>query len=242
MDRYAGHWDHYVDRHEGDDWPGDEWGRPGWWEEVFDLLFRPHVTDWKRAVEIGQGSGKYTLKVLAASEATVRAYDVSSQFLEVCADRCRSEIDGGRLRLHLLNEKPNEMLCDLADWRGEIDAFYSIDAMVHVDLQDLIAYLLTAALTLRQGGRLILTLADGTTPQGFKKLLRDIRTFYRESGAKFEWLGPDLIRATLLRLGFEADLMREAGHDLFVVATLRRPKMAVGLERYLEPHGEATSR
>jgi hypothetical protein len=228
---YGRGWDRYVERHDQEGWPGDEWGEPDWWEALFDELFRPFVTDWKRAVEIGQGSGKYTLKVLAESEATIRAYDVSARFLGVCEERCRDQIEAGRLSLHLIGEESGQMLSELDDWRREIDAFYSIDSMVHVDLQDLIPYLLTAALVLRQGGKLILTLADATTPQGFKKLLTDIRLGPKTG--KFEWVSPDIAKTILPRLGFEIDLLREAGHDLSLVATLRRPRMAEGLEKFL---------
>jgi hypothetical protein len=230
---YAGQWDRYVERHSSDEWPGDEWGKPDSWEAVFGELFRPHVAGWQKAVEIGQGSGKYTLKVLAESEATIRAYDVSERFLEKCAQRCREPIEAGRLSLHRITAEPGQMLSELADWRREIDAFYSIDAMVHVDLQYLIVYLLTAALSLRQGGKLILTLADATTPLGFKKLLADIKTFRSDLLGKFEWLSPDIVRTTLLRLGFDADLMQEVGNGLSVVATLRRPRMAEPFEQYL---------
>src|SRR5437870_2344780 len=87
---YGSQWDNYV-RTWGDSasgqlaWPGDEWGTPQTWERVFNWLFVPaEVASWKRAVEIGPGSGKYTLKVLESSPAEVRAYDISGRFLEVC--------------------------------------------------------------------------------------------------------------------------------------------------------------
>src|SRR5690242_13487394 len=70
------------------EWVGDEWGSADGWGAVYRELFIPAgVSAWQRAVEIGQGSGKYTLKVLTGSEATVRAYDVSPKFLQVCEQR-----------------------------------------------------------------------------------------------------------------------------------------------------------
>jgi hypothetical protein len=132
------------------------------------------------------------------------------------------------------------MLADLsaAGWRREVDAVYSIDAMVHVDFQYLVAYLLTASLVLRPGGRLVLTLADATTSLGFRKLLEDIRPFYPAQTdpsivGKFEWLGPEVVRATLLRLGFEVDVLNQNYRDMFLIAALRRPRLGQPLERYL---------
>jgi hypothetical protein len=202
------------------------------------------VVEWQRAIEIGPGSGKYTVKVLEASQSIVRAYDVSPQFLKVCEARCHEWINRSRLSLQLLGtRRPDQMLCDIEafGWRRQVDAVFSIDAMVHVDLQYLIVYLITAALTLRPGGKLILTLADATRDLGFAKLLGDIAWAFpnqanaRGSG-KFEWLGPDIVRSVLTRLGFEPDVVIESRYrDLGVVASLRHPELAEALERYVAP-------
>jgi SAM-dependent methyltransferase len=242
---YAPFWDSYAetweatfgDRHA---WPGDEWGDPVVWEQTFALLFRAAgVSGWRRAVEIGPGSGKYTIAVLENSPAIVRAYDVSARFLDVCRRRCSVWIEAERLGLHRLGtERADQMLADLrmAGWRRAVDAFYSIDAMVHVDLQYLIAYLLTAGLALRPGGKLILTLANAASEQGFAKLVDDIRWQYPLQGrpsAKFEWLSPDLVRSVLQRLGFSIDRIEDTGRDLFLAASLDDPTACTGLEGYL---------
>ena len=72
------------------------------------------------------------------------------------------------------------MLADLtaSGWRREIDAVYSIAAMVHVDLQYLIAYLVTAAAVLRPEGKPILFLATAATDAGFQKLAKDVHNFW----------------------------------------------------------------
>ncbi len=242
--QHAGHyavaWDGYVEQYlakaanePAKSWPGDEWGDPAQWDVVFEALFVPAgVAEWRRAVEIGPGSGKYTLKVLGAGPVTVRAYDVSAAYLQVCEQRCRSEIESGRLSLHLLGTQPEEMYEELQDaaWRRTVDGFFSIDAMVHVDLQDLVTYLLTAAATLVPGGTLVLSLADATTSGGFDKLLDDIRFFHATQGHpshKFEWLSPELVRTVLERLGFELYTLSYLNRrDLYVVAHLARPEQA----------------
>src|SRR5262249_8482932 len=156
------------------------------------------VHDWQRAVEIGPGSGKYTLRVLAGSPAVVRAYDISPQFLKVCEARCERLITEGRLSLQLLNGiTTDQMLADLSErgWSRTVDAVFSIDAMVHVDLQYLIVYLITAALVLKPGGKVIMTLADVTTDANFNQMLDEISFTYPGQAnpigtSKFEWISP----------------------------------------------------
>lgn len=227
----------YGDKYE---WPGDEWGFPEAWDLIHRAFFIPAgVQGWQRAVEIGPGSGKYTLKVLENSAAEVRAYDVSAAYLNVCAHRCGEWMERGRLALNWLpTDRPDRMLADLdaAGWRRTVDGFYSMDAMVHVDLQYLIAYLLTAALTLKPGGKLILSLADVTTGEGFQKLLDDLLPLYAYQGQpspKMEWVCPEMLGSLLPRLGFQADQLYQAPRDLYVVATLANPAAADALERFL---------
>src|SRR5580704_12452449 len=102
---YGKFWDHFVSTWPGrlpvrgseHQWPGDEWGTPEEWEFLFQNMFVPAgVEQWRRVIEIGPGSGKYTLKVLSASQAVVRAYDVSPAYLDVCRSRCRQVVDEGR--------------------------------------------------------------------------------------------------------------------------------------------------
>ena len=242
-------WDAYVDqvfphRQQADpeayQWPGDEWGNPRRLERTFqELLVPAGVTGWKRAVELGPGSGKYTLRVLEESAAVVRAYDVSANYLEVCRQRCASRVDEGRLHLTLLEEAdPGHVLRDLgqAQWTREVDAIFSLDTMVHVDLQYMIQYLLTAALVLRSGGKLVLTLADPTTPGGFDKLLGDIKEMSPRKGRltyKFEWVAREMMTALLERLGFRVEHCDDDRRDMRLIASLSEPGRARGMEKYL---------
>ncbi len=250
---YGRFWDHYVENlseklSRGDDgaleWPGDEWGSPAAWAARFADLFEPAVGGWRRAVEIGPGSGKYTLKVLERSpEADVRAYDTSAKFLEVCAQRCEEHVSSGRLSPNVLHAvDPSQLLDDLdaAGWRREVDGFFSIDVMVHIDLQYLIVYWLTAALVLRPQAQLVMTLNDVTREPGFQKLLADIEWTFPLQGrplgsGKFEWLSPEVVESILPRLGFRVVKLEEAGRDLHVVAELEDPARADSLEAYLRP-------
>ncbi len=211
-------WDKYVTdvaaKHADRDdvrYPGDEWGAEAQWNELFDSLFRPAgVEGWKQAVEIGQGAGKYTKMVFdAAPDCRIAAFDVSSEYLKVCGERLSDEVDAGRLLLeHLQDKQPDEMVLALErlGMAGSLDGFFSMDAMVHVDLQYLISYFLTAAVTLREGGHLIMTLADASTQTGFDFLIARTATFYprkHDPLGKFEWVSRDIARSIVERLGFE---------------------------------------
>jgi SAM-dependent methyltransferase len=229
---YADAWDTYVDRFSGEGRPGDEWGTEASWTEVFGQLFIG-VDKWQRAVEVGSGAGKYTERVLHGGEATVHAFDISQRFLDVLAERLGGYTTAGRLRTTLLDGlRPEQMFAAIeeAGWVRQVDAFYSIDAMVHVDFQYLIAYLLTAGLVLRQDGLLIVGVADVTTDSGFRKLMAELRPVFpvqsnRRPTAKFEWISRDVLRSVLDRLGFDVVTERRA-RDYEVTARLVDPTRA----------------
>lgn len=232
-------WDKYVTdvaathvRRDDVQYPGDEWGAQAQWRELFDSLFRPAgVTEWKNALEIGQGAGKYTKMVFDASpECRIAAFDISSEYLKVCGERLSDEVAAGRLLLeHLPDEHPDEMILALErlGMAGKLDGFFSMDAMVHVDLQYLIAYFLTASVALREGGHLILTLADASTARGFDFLIARTATFYPrklDPLGKFEWGSRDIARSIVERLGFEVvrcdSPPNNRGRDVHLIARL----------------------
>jgi SAM-dependent methyltransferase len=222
-------------------YPGQEWGNEKSWQRIFDKLFVPAgVAQWDAAIEIGGGGGKYTERVLHASD-TVRlfGFDVSRNFLDATAARLSDFVEAGRLSLHEIDPvQPDAMFTTLAaqGLARKVDAVFSIDAMVHVDLTYLTTYWMNAALLLKPGGRVLMTLADPTTPSGFQKILRDIRKFYRFQGRicpKFEYLSAEIAGFVLRRLGFEIELLEPwSNHegrpprDLYLIARLDRPDQA----------------
>jgi hypothetical protein len=183
--------------------------------------------------------------LLERSRASILAADVSEEFLNVLTQRERANVDAGRLTPFLLPAKhPGELYqqIDKKGWVRQVDALVSIDAMVHVDLQFLAAYFVTAAAALRPGGKLVMTLADATTKRGIDKLLDDIKTYYAMQGMpslKFEYLSSDIIGAVLKRLGFgitklDWDDRGENSRDLFLIAELQDMTAADDAARHLD--------
>jgi SAM-dependent methyltransferase len=241
---YRAQWDEYINRWDptkiGDgslpkgSWPGDEWGTRTDWEQVFRSMFWNFgARDWRHCVEIGAGSGKYTKFLLEHSASDIAVFDISPAFLDALRQRLVPEVNAGRVIPVLLEGIAASEILDFLDDRrltGRLDAFYSIDAMVHVTLQHLITYLLTAAVSLRKGGMFLLTLPNATSEKGFATLLSDARRCYSQQSdpnvPRFEWLCPDLVTGVFERLGFKTQFVLPFGgsmseyRDLHVAATL----------------------
>jgi precorrin-6B methylase 2 len=259
---YGELWDRYVAEsfprlQEGDSrltYPGEEWGNEASWQRIFDKLFVPAgVANWDAAIEIGGGGGKYTERVLRANgHVRVFGFDVSKNFLEATGARLTEFVAANRLTLTEIDAvAPDAMfrLIELAGLVRKLDAMFSIDAMVHVDLQYLFAYWVNAALTLKPGGRILMTLADPTTESGLQKITRDIRKFYKFQGRicpKFEYLSAEIVRHTLGELGFAIEVLEpwsywegRPARDLYLIARLDDTAKADGFRDALRQDANA---
>lgn len=237
--RFASAWDRYARRARpaSGRWPGDEWGDRALWDAWFHRLFEPcGVANWRRAVEIGQGAGKYTERVLAASRTELLAVDVSEAFQELCAERLSDAIESGRLRLKTIDERDPDALARAVaavGWR-EVDACFAIDTLVHLTTTQIAALLLGATEVLRPGGWFLGTFADVTSQAGLAKLVGDIDRVIRAGGDPatgcFHWTSPDAIRALAAFFGYEVVLCdldpahRRDGH--FVLRYADPPRAA----------------
>jgi len=238
---YGDFWDGYVkrflSRNQADtrdttakiSWPGDEWGTPEAWQMLFNDLFLAKIEIPPRtAIEIGPGSGKYSALFLEAFQcAHLIAADVSMAYLDILRERCVDLILDGRLNTALIGND-HEAIINIAKENGieigELDVMFSIDAMVHVDLQYLVAYWISASKLLRSGGKMIMTVPDATREGGFAKLMNDVPRLFALQGQhsdKFEWLSPQLVESVLSRLGFSVEAVepRVLRRDFSFVAT-----------------------
>ncbi|MES0882259.1 class I SAM-dependent methyltransferase [Roseibium sp. SCP14] len=213
--------------------PGDEWGGVSKVNTILDETF-PDLSqvDELNFVEIGSGGGRYTVQIIDRyPKATVHAFDVSSRYLDVLGRRLIENSMDDRVRLTQLNENP-DFIIDCLDNLGlkrQIDVFYSFDAMVHVDLQTLTTYFMTAALTLSKGGAIVMNVADATSDKGLEKLFVSSRRVFAEQGrcsAKFLWYSPDIVSSILEHLGFCVVFLNEGSRDCYFKATLVDPQKA----------------
>jgi len=242
-------WDDYARRSQpaGDAWPGDEWGDERLWSAWFRRLFEAHgVRDWRRAVEIGQGSGKYTTRVLAsAGNCEVLALDVSSQFQALCGQRLEREVAAGRLHLQLIDERdpdPIRRAVEARGWGTSVDAVYSIDTLVHLTTTQLAMLLLSATGALRVGGWFIGTFADCTNPSGWRKLVTDIPRVVGGGGAPetgcFHWNSPQTICSLAAPFGYDVALCEvdpEHGRDGLFVFRFADPAAAAAARALRDP-------
>ena len=229
-------WDQYVieskrsNEKKNGCWVGDEWGNNNFWQGVYEAtMFKYVADDSKKFVEIGSGAGKQAILTLEHyKQGHLKCFDVSQEFISVLQRRCEQFFKDNRIEANLLNFDP-EFICKnlrKSGWLDKVDCFYSFDAMVHVDLQILMTYWITAALSLRVGGHLIMSVADATTDNGWGKLLLDTKHCYAHQGQmipKFEWLSPDLVQSCLSRLGFRVLFESSLNHrDYWFVAQLEQ--------------------
>lgn len=202
-------WDWYVKRFNRSDMkPGDEWGTAESWHrrEMQLLTFDEPV---HRVVEIGQGSGKYTERILRKyPECQVLCVDVSQAFLDEARHHLHEKF-GDRLSYHCLGEGRDNMLNAIREWAGteEVDLLFSIDAMVHVDQPMLVNYFSTAHSVLRKGGYLSMTVACLENPRsGVTKLVdEEVDLYYRDpsrAGRMYYWSMSGLTNV-LGHIGFE---------------------------------------
>lgn len=224
--------------------PGDEWMNAEFWEETVDrTLFQNLEKSDPILVEIGPGAGKQARMVLAHyANPRVYAFDLSTSFQRVFKEAFPDQLDKSLFPV-LLNEDYTQMLKVLqgAGVAGQVDAFYSYDAMVHVDLQSLVTYFITAMLTLADDGLIVMDVANIDSEPGFQKLLRDVKYYYGSHGApcpKFMYLSPPIIDRVLGRLGFTVEFLDDArGHCMFVARLTDRARGLKSLEPVAEDWG-----
>ena len=208
--------------------PGDEWGDPNGWRRRVAALFGTRLDARLPilAMEIGPGSGKYTHLFLEAfPQSRIVACDVSVRFLDILRNENAEAIQSHRLIPELLEPQLDclERVAAKHHAMGKVDCIFSIDAMVHVGLQYLVAYWQSALNVLKPDGCVIMGVADATTPEGYEKLMRDVPTYFSKQGAgaygQFEWQSSEITVKTLERMGFAVELVPEAStRDCYFVA------------------------
>lgn len=221
--------------------PGDEWMPREFWDKFVPevLLARVPAGD-PVFVEIGAGAGKQTKIVLEHKPgANIYTFDISASFISALKEYLADDV-GKRVKPTLLGDDQRDILrrLDRDGLVGGVDAVYAFDAMVHVDLQALVVYFISAVFALKDDGVLVMDVANAESELGFRKLLMDAKTYYPSHGApcsKFMFSSPSLIGGVLGKLGFDVEFLTDLrGHALFAARLTDRAK---GLEA-LKPVAE----
>ncbi|GAB5449583.1 class I SAM-dependent methyltransferase [Gymnodinialimonas sp.] len=210
-------------------WPGDEWGDAAAVDHILKTcVFDPIGQETPVHIcELASGAGRFTVPVLSRwPDVKIDCFDVSQAFLDQMHLRFEGPIADGRLETHLLGSNPTGMFETLANKRltRRVDAVFSFDAMVHVELHSLAVYMLTAAFALRPGGLLAMNVADATNANGLEKLLCNAPVGFQLGGSvgpQFQFTSPEIVSKLLHSMGFEHTFHDLNGRDLFIVAHLR---------------------
>jgi hypothetical protein len=227
-DTYVENWEFYAtlepsNRNRADlVFPGDEWGTKKQWNRITNTYLKPYLPKDSTgiAVEIGQGAGKYTLRIVD-SVSKIVCFDVSKKFIEIARSKLKERIEQGTVCLEFLDLFNCYEIRDRLkehDMIGKVDLFFSIDSMQHVELHTLFAYFINAAICLRVGGHMVITAGTCTNDDGFERLLREIPWCYggHRPSHQFYFLSKDIIWYCLERLGFEIVRHQEDRDILFV--------------------------
>ena len=208
-------------------YPGDEWGTPEEWAAYADRFLKPFLPDDLSgiAIEIGPGSGKYTLGIIEKTKGII-CFDVSEEFMKIAKARLSPHIAQGRIEFQLLGlSNCNEIANSLRarNLLGKVDLFFSIDSMVHVELHTLIAYFINASKALRLGGYMTMGVASCTNEKGFQRLLDETPWCYggMRPSHQFYFLSKDVVYFITQQLGFEMVLFDEQRDINFVAKKVR---------------------
>lgn len=112
----------------GESWTPDE----TWRREVLAHTLEKHLAPGAEVLEIGPGAGRFTAEVLAASPKRLVLVDLAQRCLDLCRERF-GELDF--VEYHLNDGRSLDFLGD-----ESIDFVWSFDVFVHVDADDLAAY------------------------------------------------------------------------------------------------------
>lgn len=232
-DSYVENWESYASKEPTNKgrnnllYPGDEWGDKKNWDRIINTYLRPYLPDNSTgiAVEIGSGSGKYTLGVIDCVS-KILCFDVSRKFIEIARSRLREHVDKGIVIfefMDLLNCYEIRDSLMKKGLLGKVDLFFSIDSMVHVELHTLFAYFINAAFCLKVGGALVMTIASCANDKGYERLLSEMPWCYggMRPSHQFYFLSKDIICFILEKLGFKF-VSHEEDRDILFVARKKK--------------------
>jgi 2-polyprenyl-3-methyl-5-hydroxy-6-metoxy-1,4-benzoquinol methylase len=209
-DDYANRWDKWKEaEHKDLQHLGDEWGAI---DPMAKKLIDQYVRAGMRVLEIGSGGGRYTeLLLAAAGDWNVEVADVSSQMLSRIESRF-----GDRVKRHHTDGSS----LDAVEPEKPYDVIFTFDALVHVDLYDILKMVLRMKKILIHGGPCILHHSNVESTFGFEHWIA-MRKFLDggNQAGTFSVNSPRIMRNALRYFGFQivAQEPVRAGRDAITV-------------------------
>lgn len=205
--RYANDWNTYSaawDAQYGQRYRhlGDEWCDDGTADRVHERRLMGLVEPWlrheTRALEIGPGGGKWTVR-LAPRVRTLVAFDVARAMIERTRARCEAE----RLSNVSFVLGDGHGLTGIPD--GSIDLVFSYDVFVHIALEDTVAYIDELARVLTPGGVAVVHHAVAETAASWDRI-ESHNDWYRDRThtlGQYYYHSREGLRRAYARVGFE---------------------------------------
>lgn len=204
---YAGIWDSYARRFSNSKdahgkFLGDEWGTTESTVSSFNQWVLPILANANVACELGVGGGKHTSLAAIHVQKMILGVDVSHEMISLATMRMDKEFPGKFKGIFTDGTK-------LPIENASVDAFYSIDAMVHIFPYDLLRYVREISRILNTGGKGVFEFADWDTPRAYEKFKMDAEVFYRSgkemSSGAFGFVSRSMIAAALKETGLIVD-------------------------------------
>jgi ubiquinone/menaquinone biosynthesis C-methylase UbiE len=243
--RYANDWNAYSAaweqqygaryRHLGDEWCDDGTAQRTHERRVMGLV-EPWLRPETRALEIGPGGGKWTVR-LAPRVASLTVFDVAHAMLDRTRDRCREE---GLSNVSFALGDGNG-LTGIAD--ESLDLVFSYDVFVHVALEDTVAYIDDLVRVLKPGGVAIIHHAVAETSASWNRIEahNDWYRDRRNTLGQYYYQSREGLRRAYERVGFE--IVEAWDSYCTAVFTVRRQADSIvpRLERALREAAVATT-
>jgi SAM-dependent methyltransferase len=141
--RYAREWDERPDLNLGVETLGEEWGGPAFAERIVTEVAAPYLGPGVDVLELGCGGGKFSAHLRPRTRRLVCA-DISADMLA----RTRAHVgDGPDVEYLQLSGRNFAGVPDRS-----VDVVFSYDVLLHLQPQNVFAYLLDARRILRPGG------------------------------------------------------------------------------------------
>jgi ubiquinone/menaquinone biosynthesis C-methylase UbiE len=123
---------------------GEEWTVSADWKQsvIYDILLK-YIAPGKTILEIGPGAGRWT-EVLQPMAEVLIAVDISPKAIDLCRKKFAS---AGNVQLYLTNDSTLGFIAD-----NSIDAVWSFDVFVHINLPETDRYLAEIRRVLKPGG------------------------------------------------------------------------------------------